>query len=225
MEEVSPPSLTPLQLVYKKNTTSEPKHAILDQQKPVLAIRSSASPGLSTSEQPDASLNFTTPISSRVQNRSGNEFTLVLKYRFAAESPEQKELWLAKLATLGIQVCPPSTVLYPTLFLSNSLSSVHSISESAVKSHSNPPCAPRDSPPEIQPFADIVLCSSRLLLKRMVRMVRKRRKRKVNPSELPDDCEPTQSMPYWGVFHLLYHCIAMWRQKTLLKRRSDHLLQ
>jgi hypothetical protein len=99
-----PPNLMPAKLVYKKNSTSESKTVILEQDKPILRILPAAQGDAVSAESDGSTLNLTTPITASLRNRSGSEFTLVLKYRISAESAEQKEAWFRQLAALGVRV-------------------------------------------------------------------------------------------------------------------------
>ena len=99
-----PPNLMPAKLVYKKNSTSESKTVILEQDKLILRILPAAQGDAVSAESDGSTLNLTTPITASLRNRSGSEFTLVLKYRISAESAEQKEAWFRQLAALGVRV-------------------------------------------------------------------------------------------------------------------------
>lgn len=113
--------LLPLHLVQHKRHSSAhtPLQAsVVQGEQRLLCIESSpkdAPPDESAaaiSTVPPSSINLQSAFQSNIRNRSGDEFTLVLKYRFSAQDASQKELWLQYFAALGILVrnasCPYS---------------------------------------------------------------------------------------------------------------------
>lgn len=74
---------------------------------------------------PASNIYLSSAFQSSIRNRSGDEFTLVLKYRFAAQDSAQKELWLHYFAALGLVVrCaspafPLSPSTSPLLYLND----------------------------------------------------------------------------------------------------------
>ena len=94
----------PSRLVYKKNVNLDAKMASLDQERRILQITPEKPNLLDSSSAIDSTINLSTPIATSLRNRSGNEFTLVLKYRISAESAEQKEAWFRQLGALGVHV-------------------------------------------------------------------------------------------------------------------------
>lgn len=107
MEENQPPSapnLGPVQLVYKKNSSKDAKIVHLDEKAGVLRIEPVPQIDAAAESPIDSLINLSTPMTTNVRNRAGNEFTLVLKFRLTADSATQKDAWLEQLSALGIQV-------------------------------------------------------------------------------------------------------------------------
>lgn len=132
MDETPPASaynLEPLHVVYKRSSPKDPRKAVLDVETGILRIEPALVSEASPEPQLDSLLNLSTPLTTSVRGRPGNEFTLVLKYRVAAESSAQKEAWLAALSALGIGVRTLLSAhfpLYPSSLHSTALLLSHS---------------------------------------------------------------------------------------------------
>lgn len=124
MEETPPPSspsLAPVQLVYKKNASKDAKTAHLDPKTGVLRIEPIQQDDAAVESPIDSLIHLTTPMTTSVRSRAGNEFTLVLKFRLTADSATQKEAWLEQLSALGIQVRTQRTSRFPLFPLLSTL--------------------------------------------------------------------------------------------------------
>lgn len=100
----SAPNLSPVQVLYKKNASKEPKIALLDEKKGFLRFQLAQSNNASNEASESSLIDLASSMTTTVRSRPGNEFTLVLKFRLSADSPTQKELWLDQLSALGIHV-------------------------------------------------------------------------------------------------------------------------